>query len=166
MLVQTALPPLPFAAYPPQTKIWIYQTGKSLAGLEPQIAALLDPFTQNWLSHNVPVQGGWAIYADACLLVAAYDEQTGVSGCSTDGLVRTIQQLSANTGQDFFNRTDCALLGPDGLVFEHLTDVKKGLLPSSAESLYYLDITANSLDILRGTWPVPLLKSWIRIKSN
>ena len=159
------LPPLPFSGFPDSAKVWIYQTGRSLEAVNPILSAALDPFVSTWKSHGADVRGAWALYAGAFVLVVADEHQSGVSGCSTDGLVRVMQQLSLQTGQDFFNRTACGLFGPDGLGFLPLSSVKKGELPTTAEDLFYADLTPATLADLRTGWPVPLLKSWIPLKT-
>lgn len=161
----TPLPPIPFADFPDSTRVWIYQTGHLLDGYEALLRDRLDAFTQNWKSHGAAVRGSWALYGGGIVLVAADEEQAGVSGCSTDGLVRVMQELSAVTGHDFFNRTACGLFGPEGLVFIPLSEVKKGHLPAAAELFYYADPTPTHLRDLRGGWPVLLTQSWIPVKS-
>lgn len=161
----TPLPPLPFSEYPDSARVWIYQTGQMLTGHENLLAEKLDAFTQTWKSHGAEVRGSWALYGGGLVLVAADEEQAGVSGCSTDGLVRIMQELSATTGQDFFNRTSCGLFGPEGLVFAPLPEVKKGHLPAPAEVLYYADPTPTHLRELRAGWPVLLTQSWIPVKT-
>lgn len=160
-----ALPPLPFADYPDSARVWVYQTGQSLTSHRGLIAEKLDSFTQNWKSHGADVRGSWAFYGDGLVLVAADEEQAGVSGCSTDGLVRIMQELSALTGLDFFNRTSCGLFGPEGLVFVPLAEVKKGHLPAPIEVLHYADPTPTHLHELRAGWPVLLNRSWIPVKT-
>jgi len=162
--MEPPFPTLPFTQFPDSAKVWIYQCGEPLAGLEEIISNHLTPFIENWKSHGIPVRGDWALYAKACVLVVGDEVQTGVSGCSTDGMIRTIQQLSEATKKDFFNRTTCGLIGPSGLVFLPLTVVKQGKLSQDANTLYYLDPTVTSLGEMRKNWPIQLLKSWIMTK--
>jgi hypothetical protein len=155
------LPPLPFSSLPNHAQVWLYQTGQNLEPVQNQIGELLTPFTENWVSHGSPVQGAWAIYADSILMVAALEQQAGVSGCSTDGLVRVIQALSAQTSQDFFNRTACCLWGPGGASFHSLQEVKKGQTPLPIDTYLYFDISKNKLKDIRENWPIALPDSWI-----
>ncbi len=160
------LPPLPFAHLPGEARVWIYQTGHGLEPLLPALEAHLTPFVQNWQSHGAPVQGGWALYAGAFVMVAALEPGSGVSGCSTDGLVRVMQALSAQTGYDFFNRTDCGLFSAAGLTFVPLAEVRQGKLPASPEALWLADLTVTHLHQIRAAWPIPLTNSGIRIKTT
>jgi hypothetical protein len=132
--------------------------------MEQTISSYLTPFIQNWRSHGILVRGDWALYANACVLIVGDEAQTGVSGCSTDGMIRTIQQVSYATNKDFFNRTTCGLVGPSGLAFLPLTLVKQGKLSQDASTHYYLDPTVTSLGEMRKNWPIQLLKSWFMTK--
>jgi hypothetical protein len=166
MKTNQALPPLPFAAMPGHAKLWVYQTGKVLTPILGQIEAHLAPFISTWQSHGVPVHAQWAVYSQTFLLVAAIEEQTGVSGCSTDGMVRTLQTLSTATGQDFFNRLACGLWGPEGVFFSTAGTVRKGSLPYSITELQYFDVSLSSVAEIRKNWPQPLEISWMLAKSQ
>jgi|GEM_PF-4662149 len=157
-------PAIPFEAFSDTTKIWMYQTGHNLAPYKAIIAEYLDPFIAAWASHGLPVRGAWALYADNILLIAAEETAFDVSGCSTDGLVKTMRTVGDRIGQDFFNRTSFCIANAQGTHFLTKAQVRQ-LSESETATCLYVDISKDSLKDIRTGWPVALSKSWLFAKT-
>jgi hypothetical protein len=132
-----------FSGYSPASKLWIFQASAPLQSHQVAIEARLQPFIQSWLSHGAVVQGSYLLVADRFLLIAADEAAGSVSGCSTDGLMRTVKALGSELDLDFFDRANLAFAkeSEDGtqITFVPIADAKKGLhtqiLPSTLFSM-------------------------------
>ena len=60
---------------------------------------------ETWLSHGAKVQGGFEFFEDQFLLIGAESEGSAPSGCSTDGLIHFIQDLSNQIGVDLMDNS-------------------------------------------------------------
>lgn len=151
-----------FAALPPQTRIWIYQSNREIPGeIYPVIKDVLKRFSESWTSHSKQLRA----YADLLqnrFLILAVDESTaGASGCSIDTSVRFIQQLGEQLKVDFFDRLTFAWLengevktAPQESFIQLFTEGK-----INKDSLVFDNLVNNKADFERG-WIKPLGKSW------
>jgi len=163
--MQTQLSPQ-FATLPAHAKVWIWQSVQPLDAHMGQIATLMDEFVSGWLSHGAPIVGAWQVLHGHFIVVSAVT-QDGVSGCSTDGLQRTIQQVAQTIGLDLHNRMKAGLISEDGKVeFLPLKQVRNGELDAPASAYRLFDLTVSSMADLRTGWPVPLVGSWAEPRGS
>src|SRR5690606_9527185 len=90
---------VPFATLPDAARLWIFASRDPVTG--DTAAALLrrvDTFLEEWHAHGHPVVGGRDWRYDRFLMVAADEEATGVSGCSTDSLFRVFKAAERELG--------------------------------------------------------------------
>ena len=71
---------------------------------------MLDDFISDWKSHGTPVKGFGTLFFGQFIVLMADEEQTGVSGCSTDSSVRLIKTLEELFKIDLFDRTSLAFV--------------------------------------------------------
>ena len=94
-----------FPNFPDSARLWVFPLARAL---EPSERALLkqqlDDFTRAWKSHGAPVHGAYEIVEDRFVLIAGYVDD-GVSGCSTDSMMRVMTSLKKEQGIDGFDRT-------------------------------------------------------------
>jgi hypothetical protein len=93
-----------FAGFSDDAKLWVYPLTRPLSPAEhTRVSERLNAFLGEWNSHSAPVRGAYEIFADRFVLIAgAVDD--GVSGCSTDSMVRVMKTLREE-GIDGFDRT-------------------------------------------------------------
>ena len=94
-----------FPHFPDDAKLWVYPLARPLSADDrARVAARLDAFLGEWNSHGAPVRGAWEIFEDRFVLIAGYVED-GVSGCSTDSMMRVMKTLRQEDGIDGFERS-------------------------------------------------------------
>ncbi|HKW13058.1 MAG TPA: hypothetical protein VJS69_01090 [Candidatus Krumholzibacteria bacterium] len=93
-----------FPAFPEDAKLWVYAMPRPLTGEQRKlVASRLAEFVTQWNSHGAPVHGAFDIVENQFVLIAGYVDD-GVSGCSTDSMVRVMKQLREE-GLDGFDRS-------------------------------------------------------------
>ncbi len=103
------MPLVPLKDLPDAARTWVFGANKTLAG--PASETLLtevDRFLSQWKAHGSPLTVG-RDWKDGRFLTVAVDQSTaGASGCSVDGLFRSLKALETKLG---------ASLVKSGLVF-------------------------------------------------
>lgn len=91
------------------SRVWVYQSSRAFNAQEvKEITALIEQFVSQWNSHKIEVVGGGALLHNLFVVLAADEEQVGVSGCSIDSTVRFVREIGAKYGVDFFDRWNIA----------------------------------------------------------
>lgn len=104
-----------FGNFPDSARVWVFALARELSPSERALVdKQLDDFTRAWKSHGAPVHGGYEILENRFVLIAGYVDD-GVSGCSTDSMMRVMTSLKKEQGIDGFDRT-LVLFRQDGLV--------------------------------------------------
>jgi hypothetical protein len=102
--VETARAHTLFADFPDSARLWVFALAR---GLTPQehtlVTGQLDDFVGAWKSHGTPVRGAYHILENRFVLIAGYVDD-GVSGCSTDSMVRVMTTLKKEHAIDGFDR--------------------------------------------------------------
>jgi hypothetical protein len=89
----------------PASKLWIYTADRPLTAEEGVVVqSHMDAFINQWQAHGMPVRGGWALYLDRVLLLAADPAVQPPTGCSIDSSVAALRALGETLGCDWFNR--------------------------------------------------------------
>jgi hypothetical protein len=93
------MPAVPFHALPDDARLWVFATATPLApGAEPALLAAVDAFVDGWAAHGAPLRAA-RDWRDGRFLAVAVDQRTaGASGCSIDGLFRTLRALEPTLG--------------------------------------------------------------------
>lgn len=93
-----------FPGFPDEAKLWVYAFGRPFSDQERALVTeKLSSFVAAWNSHGVPVRGAFEIVEDRFILIAGHVDD-GVSGCSTDSMVRVMKELR-EAGLDGFDRS-------------------------------------------------------------
>ena len=93
------MPLVSFEAIPDSARVWVFGSDRPITG--DAATALLkgvDEYLVDWKAHGAPltVSREWAF--DRFLVVAVDQSTAGATGCSIDGLFRTLQQLEKSVG--------------------------------------------------------------------
>jgi hypothetical protein len=93
------MPAVPFRTLPDDARLWVFATDRPLT--EPATAALhaaVDDFLDRWAAHGAPLRAA-RDWRDGRFLAVAVDQRTeNASGCSIDGLFRTLRGLEPELG--------------------------------------------------------------------
>ncbi len=154
----TALKHLPDAA-----RVWIFTTAAPLTA-ERKAAAetVLNAFVADWRSHGSPIHGGFDLPDHRFVVIAADETVNDVSGCSIDGMFRTVAEALERAGVPLADSAEIAYRNGDGV---HVIDrpafarlVREGVI---ADDTPVFDQTVKTLGDLRaGKWELPFSASW------
>lgn len=93
------MPRVPFESLPDDARVWVFGSDRTIA--EPQsqqLLAAVDQFIDRWAAHGTPLHASRDWREGRFLTIAVDQRQAGASGCSIDGLFRTLQGLESVLG--------------------------------------------------------------------
>ena len=93
------MPIVPFDALPESARVWVFASDRTLTGATADtLLAAVDQFLADWKAHGVPLHCA-RDWRDGRFLAIGVDVTAeNASGCSIDGLFRTLQQLERTMG--------------------------------------------------------------------
>jgi hypothetical protein len=96
------MPVVPFDSLPDSSRIWVFGSDKLVTGAAAErLLAEVDRFLEQWRAHGAPLRCG-RLWTDSRFLVVGVDQSdANASGCSIDGLFRTLQALESEIGARF-----------------------------------------------------------------
>jgi hypothetical protein len=93
------MPIVPFGQLPDSARVWVFGSDQPLVGAPADtLLASVDQFLSEWRAHGVPLRCARDWRDDRFLAVGVDVTEENASGCSIDGLFRTLQQLERVTG--------------------------------------------------------------------
>lgn len=152
------------ANFSPDSRAWIYQSSRLFTLSEAlAIEELLKDFTDNWLSHGVPVKGAGYLFFGQFIILMADERATGVSGCSTDSSVRLIKEIEQRFSVNMFDRTTLAFFINDKIQLLQISQVvyafDNGFL--QPDTIYFNNLVQTKEE-LENNWMVPIKNSWLK----
>ncbi len=93
------MPRIDFAAIPDRARLWVFVADVPVADPAPLLNAV-DAHLAQWAAHGVPLVCAREWRDDRFLAIAVDEAATGASGCSIDGLFRTIGRVQSQIGAD------------------------------------------------------------------
>jgi hypothetical protein len=93
------MPAVPFDALPDDARLWVFAAADPVRGdAERALLGAADEFLAGWAAHGAPLRAG-RDWRDARFLAIAVDQRAeGASGCSIDGLFRSLRALEPALG--------------------------------------------------------------------
>jgi hypothetical protein len=93
------MPIVPFTQLPGSARVWIFGSERPLVGAAADtLLASVDQFLAEWRAHGMPLRCARDWRDDRFLAVGVDVTAEQASGCSIDGLFRTLQQLERVIG--------------------------------------------------------------------
>jgi hypothetical protein len=93
------MPTTTFDTLPDSARVWVYGSEPALEGKSAEtMLNEVDSFLAGWKAHGVPLHSARDWADDRFLTIAVDQEQEGASGCSIDGLFRTLKALESKVG--------------------------------------------------------------------
>lgn len=154
----TALKHLPDAA-----RVWVFTTAAPLAADQSAAAqGVLDAFVTDWRSHGHPVTGGFDLVENRFVVIAADETANDVSGCSIDGMFRTVADALARAGVTLADTADIAFRDETGVrVIDRPAFAKLVRTDLIGDDTPVFDQTVKTLgDIRAGKWERPFCAAW------
>ncbi len=158
-ILSNILPP----DFSPSSRVWIYQSSRPFSAQEEtEINEQLHNFYIQWQSHGHAVKGWAKLVFQQFVVVMADENYSGVSGCSTDGMVRVIKSFERQYQVDLFDRLTITFLvegKPQPLPMQQVKyALEKGYIET--DTLLFNN-TVDCKEKLETAWLVPLNKSWL-----
>jgi hypothetical protein len=90
---------IPFESLPSEARVWVFASDQALDGTaEERLLEQTDEYLERWKAHGEPLRCARR-WSDAHFLVVGVDPNTAnASGCSIDGLFRTLKSLEDEIG--------------------------------------------------------------------
>ena len=106
-----------FEELPDTARVWVYGVDTEIDG-NSQAALLseVDAYLRDWTAHGVPLSAGRDWRENRFLTIAVDQEQAGASGCSIDGLFRTLKSLEQRIGAGIITSGLIFFRGRDGRI--------------------------------------------------
>ncbi len=93
------MPIVPFDSLPDSARVWVFGSDRPIPGAPADsLLAAVDQFLSEWKAHGVPLRSGRDWREDRFLAIGVDVTQENASGCSIDGLFRTLQVLEREIG--------------------------------------------------------------------
>lgn len=90
------MPHVAFDTLEPNARAWVFGSSVALdEDRRKQLLSAVDEHLSQWRAHGVPLVCSRDFRDDRFLVVAVDESATGASGCSIDGLFRTLQSLQS-----------------------------------------------------------------------
>ncbi|MBC7841454.1 MAG: hypothetical protein H7099_04050 [Gemmatimonadaceae bacterium] len=93
------MPRIEFSAIPDRARLWVFVADVPVADPAPLLSAV-DGHLAQWAAHGVPLVCARDWRDERFLAIAVDEAATGASGCSIDGLFRTISRVQSQVGAD------------------------------------------------------------------
>jgi hypothetical protein len=93
------MPIIPFETLPDSARVWVFASDSELTGVAADtLLAAVDQFLAQWKAHGMPLRCAREWRDNRFLAIGVDVDAENASGCSIDGLFRTLQQLERTIG--------------------------------------------------------------------
>ena len=93
------MPIVPFETLPDESRVWVFGSDRPIErDAADRLIDEVDGFLEQWKAHGVPLRCGREWRDDRFLIVGVDTTVEGASGCSIDGLFRTLHRLESAVG--------------------------------------------------------------------
>ena len=93
------MPRVPFETLPDDARVWVFGCESALAAPgSDRLLNAVDEFLDQWNAHGEPLRSARAWRDDRFLAIGVDQSTAGASGCSIDGLFRTLARLEPELG--------------------------------------------------------------------
>jgi hypothetical protein len=111
------MPIVPFDTLPDSARIWVFASDRELAASSADtLLAAVDEFLAGWRAHGVPLRAAREWRDNRFLAVGVDVTAENASGCSIDGLFRTLQTLQREIGAQLIGGGRIFYRGRGGVV--------------------------------------------------
>ena len=111
------MPAVSFSELPGSARVWIFASSDALPGATaaPLLAAV-DEYLEQWKAHGLPLTCARDWRDDRFLAIGVDQRDAHASGCSIDGLFRTLQRLEPALGTSLVGGGRVFYRGADGKI--------------------------------------------------
>ena len=106
-----------FDDLPDSARVWVYGVDRDLgAPAATELLGAVDNYLTEWTAHGVPLSAARNWTDGRFLTVVVDQDQAGASGCSIDGLFRTLKSLEQQLGAAIITSGLIFFRGKDGKI--------------------------------------------------
>jgi hypothetical protein len=157
------MPVTTFDKLPDDARVWIFGAAAPVDDVDSaKMLAAVDAFLLQWKAHGHPLTAA-RVWRDERFLVIGVDQHTeGASGCSIDGLFRTLQQLEQAVGSSLVGGGLVFFRGPGELVCSLPRDDFEALSRRGGAdgTTPVFDTTVTTAGDYRARFERPAAESW------
>lgn len=155
---------VPFESISSESRIWIFQANRPLAGHELEILkSKLQDFTEVWNAHGTPLKTSFTVKYDQFIILAADENHQSPSGCSIDSSIRVLKEIEQTLGVQFFDRNLVAFKIEEQIELIPMSGLKQkfqeGMLTEGVLTFNNLVSTKAQFE---NEWLVPADQTWLR----
>ena len=93
------MPRVPFTALPDLSRVWVFGSDRRLQKQEAsELLLAVDDFLESWTAHRLPLTCARDWRHDRFLTIGVDQREAHASGCSIDGLYRSLRGLEQSLG--------------------------------------------------------------------
>ncbi|MBX7218973.1 MAG: hypothetical protein K1Y36_03435 [Blastocatellia bacterium] len=148
---------------PDTARVWVFPFRETLTASQMQtFSQAMNTFLSQWMSHGARVRGGFEVCEERFLVVAADTSLDDVSGCSIDGLFRSVAEMVSQVGSSLSDNTQ--------IFFREGNTVREMDRPTfrkyvqagnvTAETIVYDNSVVSLAEVRKGKWQIPFASSW------
>ena len=157
------MPVAKFEALPDDARVWVFGAAAPVDDIDAaKLLAAVDAYLLQWKAHGHPLTAARE-WRDERFLAIGVDQRTeGASGCSIDGLFRTLQDLERAVGSSMVGGGLVFFRGPGELVCALARDDFEALARrggADRETVVF-DTTVTSAGEYRERFETKAAKSW------
>jgi len=157
------MPRVSFDALPDDARVWVFGSANELS--TPAAERLLDAvdgFLAQWNAHGSPLVCGRAWRDDRFLAIGVDQSTAGASGCSIDGLFRTLARLEPELGTTLLGGGRVYYRGADGRVKAATRTALNALARDGqiGPDTLVFDTSITSASAWREQFELPIRRSW------
>jgi hypothetical protein len=157
------MPLTTFDKLPDDARVWVFAAAAPVDDIDAaRLLAAVDAYLVTWKAHGHPLTAA-RDWRDERFLVIGVDQRTeGASGCSIDGLFRTLQDLERAMGSSMVSGGLVFFRGPGDLVCALPRDDFEALARRGGAdgTTQVFDTTLTTAGDYRARFEVPAAKSW------
>ena len=111
------MPRVSFEELPDDARVWVFGAAEEVtAPAAERLLDAVDDFLEHWNAHGSPLACAREWRDDRFLAIGVDQSTAGASGCSIDGLFRTLQRLEPELGTTLLGAGRVYYRGADGRV--------------------------------------------------
>ena len=155
------MPRIPFDSLPDDARVWVFAAADPLEGdAAARLLTHVDAFLDRWAAHGVPLACARDWRDDRFLAVGVDQSREGASGCSIDGMFRTLQGLEPALGTTLLGGGRVYWRDAAGAVRMAERDAFAREVRDAGADVPVFDTTVTAAGDWRARFERPLRESW------
>ena len=157
------MPRTTFASLPDDARVWVFASDRPVTGTAAgRLLADVDRFLDQWQAHGLPLTCARDWRDERFLTVAVDQREAHASGCSIDGLFRSLSALESVIGASLVGGGKVFYRQRDGSVASTSRDSLADLAAAGTvrRNTSVFDTTVTTLGDWRDHFETELAKSW------